>query len=158
MACALRYSFGLALACAAWTCFAQTQTTDGDEVVFAGRIKVSKGEINAKGLPNGPTRRLQVGDRVRSNEELSTGDQSSMGVTLQDGTLVALGPKTTLRLDQFAYEPRTDAGSMVLSLLKGSMRFVTGAIGKSNRDSIRITTRTATIGIRGTDFIVEASE
>lgn len=38
------------------------------------------------------------------------------------------------------------------------MRMVTGLIGKKNPDAIRVDTQTATIGIRGTDFIVTADD
>jgi hypothetical protein len=35
------------------------------------------------------------------------------------------------------------------------MRMITGLIGKTNPDAVRVETQTATIGIRGTDFIVQ---
>jgi hypothetical protein len=43
-------------------------------------------------------------------------------------------------------------------LLKGAVRFAMGAIGKANRRNFRISTNTATIGIRGSGGLVEQCE
>jgi hypothetical protein len=39
-----------------------------------------------------------------------------------------------------------------MSVFKGGLRTITGAIGRQNRERYRITTATVTIGVRGTDF------
>lgn len=57
-----------------------------------------------------------------------------------------------------AAAPATPAGPVrqtaVFKLLKGGFRTVTGLIGKSDRSEYRVSTQTATIGIRGTDYEV----
>lgn len=45
---------------------------------------------------------------------------------------------------------------MAIGLIGGTMRFITGLLGKHSPDRVRISTSTATVGIRGTDFILEA--
>lgn len=40
-------------------------------------------------------------------------------------------------------------------LLRGTMRMITGLVAKLNPSRVAITTSTLTLGIRGTDFIVE---
>ncbi len=50
----------------------------------------------------------------------------------------------------------TQDGGMLVSLLRGTLRMVTGLIGKTHPDAVRVETQTAVIGIRGTDFIVQA--
>jgi hypothetical protein len=131
----------------------QAQTTPD-----AGLVKVVEGAVTARPIGGGPARTLKPGDPIKSSEELSSGAGASMGFTLQDGTRVALSPNSTLRLDQFIYEPRTESGSLALALLKGSIRFVSGTMAKLNGDSVKIFTNTALVGVRGTDFIVEAGE
>jgi hypothetical protein len=42
--------------------------------------------------------------------------------------------------------------SFLLDLITGGLRSVTGLIGKTNPQGVRITTPTATVGVRGTDF------
>jgi hypothetical protein len=45
---------------------------------------------------------------------------------------------------------------MLVRLGRGSLRMITGLLGKAHPDAVRVETQTATIGIRGTDFIVES--
>lgn len=44
---------------------------------------------------------------------------------------------------------------MAINLISGSMRFISGLLGKRNPERIGISTPTAVVGIRGTDFILE---
>lgn len=137
---------------------AQTAGDITDPGLLAGRVKTLRGDVRVHGSGAAPERALQLGDAVRGNDVLVTGNGASAGLTLQDGTLVALGARSKFRLDQFAYDPRTESGNIAISLLEGSMRFVSGAIAKLKGDSVRISTPTALVGVRGTDFIVEAGE
>jgi hypothetical protein len=50
-------------------------------------------------------------------------------------------------------EPPAPGSHMLLSLLKGGFRAVTGLIGKANHDDYSLATPIATIGIRGTDYL-----
>jgi hypothetical protein len=93
-----------------------------------------------KGLP------LQEGDR------LTTSDGASAIIKLQDGTRMTVRPNSELVLQQYQFKENSDANSMVMQLLRGGLRAVTGLISKSSPNAARIQTNTATIGIRGTDF------
>ena len=77
-------------------------------------------------------------------------------LVLRDGTALVLGPDSRLDLKQFHFDSTTQDGGLLVSLLRGSLRMVSGLIGKTNPDAVRVDTQTATIGIRGTDFIVTA--
>ena len=60
-------------------------------------------------------------------------------------------PNTEYQIDDYNFEGKADGKERsFLSLLKGSVRLVTGVIGKANRRNFRIKTSVATIGIRGT--------
>lgn len=71
-----------------------------------------------------------------------------------DGGQVTLRPSTRVKIDSFSFEkeePKKDG--FVMSLLKGGFRAITGLIGKrANRNAYRVSTSTATIGIRGTTY------
>ncbi|MFH0934695.1 MAG: FecR domain-containing protein, partial [Pseudomonadota bacterium] len=71
---------------------------------------------------------------------------------------ISLGAKSATQLNEFRYDPVTRDGNMLVSVLKGSLRFVTGLLGKHNPKAVGIRTPTATIGIRGTDFIVSVED
>jgi hypothetical protein len=117
-----------------------------------GTVKSIKGEVsivrNGASIPALPSMKLMAADKIIS------GPDSFVGITLQDGTLMSFGAKSVSQLNEFRYDPVKRDGNMLISLLKGSMRFVTGLLGKQNPNSVAIRTPTATIGMRGTDFIV----
>jgi hypothetical protein len=85
---------------------------------------------------------------------LITAKDSYAQVKMNDGTQMTLRPNSNLRIDAFQFKqdaPKDD--NVVLRLLKGGFRTVTGLIGKrSNPDAYKLRAGTATIGIRGTDF------
>jgi hypothetical protein len=92
---------------------------------------------------------MKTGDAIFANQTL-TSDASGIGqFELSDRTKLALGPASTIVLDDFIYNSRTSASKVVLSLTRGSFRFLTG---KSNHDAYEIVTPAATIGVRGTAF------
>jgi hypothetical protein len=72
-------------------------------------------------------------------------------LVLADGGYVALRPATTFRIDAWSARG-ADNDRSSFALLRGAMRAVTGWVAKVNSRAYGVTTPTATIGIRGTDF------
>lgn len=121
----------------------------------AGFVKSVRGSVQ---LLNGAgaARTASPGDALGAVDRIVTGPDSSASVVLRDDTTLVVGPSSRLDLKEFHFDGTTRDGGILLSLLRGSMRMITGLIGKTNPDAVRIETQTATIGIRGTDFIVQA--
>lgn len=97
----------------------------------------------------------QPGMPVYAADRLKTGKEGALGVTLKDDTLLSSGPNSTLALERFAFNSTTHEGGMLLNVIKGTLSMISGLIVKSNPEAARIRTPQATIGIRGTEFIVE---
>lgn len=95
------------------------------------------------------------GDGVLETERVNTGPQGAATITLKDGTVLTMGPNSTMDLSQFKYDATTQKGHFALDLLQGSVRVVTGLLAKINPDLFKISTPTSVVGVRGTDFIVE---
>jgi hypothetical protein len=74
---------------------------------------------------------------------------------LYDDTRLTIGPGSELLIREFEFNPSSYAGDLAVSFLKGTARVVTGLIGKHAPESVRFYTPTATIGIRGTEFVVD---
>jgi hypothetical protein len=74
---------------------------------------------------------------------------------LYDDTRLTIGPGSELLIREFEFNPSSYAGDLAVSFLKGTARVVTGLIGKHAPDSVHFYTPTATIGIRGTEFVVD---
>lgn len=102
-------------------------------------------------------RSLASGDEVSASERILTGKDSAASLVLRDGTTLMLGPDSAVDLREFRFNPTTQDGSLLLSVVKGTLRMITGLIGKTRPESVRITTPTSTIGVLGTDFIVDVS-
>ena len=103
---------------------------------------------------DGSVRLLSERSEVRVGDVITTERDSYAQVKFTDGGVVTLRPSTQVKLDQYRFsesEPQNDG--FALGLLKGGLRKITGLIGKrGNRDAFRLSTPTATVGIRGTDF------
>jgi hypothetical protein len=104
--------------------------------------------------PDGSQRLLSEKSAVQAGDTLTTERDSYAQVRFSDGGQVTLRPNSQVKIDTYAFsekEPERDGFAM--SLLKGGLRAVTGLVGKrGNQNAYRLTTSTATIGIRGTDF------
>lgn len=120
----------------------------------AGFVKSVRGNVQLLSA-GGSSRTANAGDALASVDRIVTGPESSASVVLRDDTTLVVGPSSRLDLKEFHFNATTHEGGMLVSLLRGSMRMITGLIGKKNPDAVRVETQTATIGIRGTDFIVQ---
>jgi hypothetical protein len=120
----------------------------------AGTVTHLSGTLYVK-RSDGTVRLLSERSRVVEGDQLSTERATYAQVRFDDGGQVTLRPNTRVNIDRFAFdkeEPKKDG--FVMSLLKGGFRAITGLIGKrANRDAYRVSTNTATIGIRGTDYV-----
>lgn len=104
---------------------------------------------------NRDTRTLQNGDRVHQDEMIEVGSDASSELKLDDDTKLALGPGSHLKLDKFVYDPAKTKGSIVLDLVKGTFRFMTGV---AEKPTYVIKTPSAAITVRGTIFDVFIQE
>jgi len=94
-------------------------------------------------------RQLTTGDDVRQEELIEVASDGRGELRLRDETKLALGPGARLLLDEFVYRPDVSGGAIVLKLVKGAFRFITGVAAKP---AYVIRTPTASITVRGTIF------
>ena len=119
----------------------------------AGKVVFATGEVSAIGA-DGLSRYLIKGDQVFAAETVVTGE-GKLQIQFSDGGYASLKAHTEYRLSEYVYRGAADGRERgFFDLIKGSVRFVTGAIGKANRKNFRIGTKTATIGIRGSSGLV----
>ncbi|MBI4207263.1 MAG: FecR domain-containing protein [Betaproteobacteria bacterium] len=104
---------------------------------------------------DGTVRALAPGSLVQQGDVISTQPNSSARLKFTDGGELTISGNSQIRVDAYTFNtvsPRSD--NMVMSLLKGGLRNITGLISRRGTpDAYRLQTRSATIGIRGTDFI-----
>ena len=114
----------------------------------AGKVVFASGDVKAIDV-SGARRYLVKNDQVFAGDTVVTGD-GKVQIRFTDNGYASLKADTEYRLSDYIYRGSPDGTERgFFNLLKGTVRFVTGLIGKSNRKSFRINTKTATIGIRG---------
>jgi hypothetical protein len=123
--------------------------------IYAGTVKTLTGEAWRQDIHGDAPQALHVGDRVQEGDQLHTAGASSVGVTLADDTLVSMGAESRFVIQRFSFDPQTNHGNLIGHVLRGTMAFVTGLIAKMNPGNMEIHTPAATVGIRGTEFIVD---
>jgi hypothetical protein len=130
----------------------------------AATVILAVGPVNDRAAA-GRQRPLHDGDRVYSGDRLSTGHGAWLDMDFDDGGRMLLRPDTRFQIEHFDYlpaahpanAPPTTAAeheSAFFRLLKGGLRAISGLIGHVYRDSYRLDTPVATIGIRGTQYDV----
>ena len=128
----------------------------GYSYAAAGKVVNVSGPLFAV-ASSGAKRVLSVGSEVEQGDTLITEEKTYARVKFTDQGDITLRPGTQLKVDSYAYAQEKPAeDNVALSLFKGALRSVTGLIGKrGNQDAYKLQTATATIGIRGTDYVVE---
>src|SRR3954451_23025095 len=114
-----------------------------------GRAAVIRNDVS-KVLPRAV--RISAGDGVFRDETVRTAADADAKFVLRDDTNLSLGPSSTLKLDRAVFSGETSAGDIAIKLQAGAFRFITG---NSAKESYKIVTPLATIGVRGTtlDFL-----
>jgi hypothetical protein len=119
----------------------------------AGVAQFIAGDVNVL-RANGKTEALAKGKPLESGESILTGTAGRAQVRFSDGGLISLQPNTEFKIANYVDEADPKQDRFLVDLLRGSMRAITGLIGKRNRENYKVTTTTATIGIRGSGFSV----
>jgi hypothetical protein len=120
---------------------------------YAGVTKTVRGTATANRSATEVV--LQPGTRLEEGDVIKTGPDGYLGLTLRDDTLLTLGPRTTFTLEKYAFDPKTHDGNFAASITRGVVHVVTGLIPKKSPDAFVVKTGISTMGVRGTEFIVE---
>lgn len=94
-------------------------------------------------------RLLTANDEVFLNERIETGPGAAAEIVLVDNTRLSLGPRSALVIDEVILDPSGNRAEVVVSVLSGVFRFVSGS---SPSWAYRIKTPVATMGVEGTVF------
>jgi hypothetical protein len=123
---------------------------DGHVATFkkvSGDIQIARNDTKLDAVSGTP---LFVSDRIVS------GTDASGGIVFNDGTVLTVGPSTDIQVRNYAFEPKQSKYDFFVYLFKGAAIYSSGMIGKLAPEAVKVATPTATIGIRGTRFIIEA--
>jgi len=117
-----------------------------------GSVKtVQGGAVVRRGADSFP---IREGMRLLLNDILQTSADGRLGVILQDGTRISLGPKTEVRVDRFVYQPVDGKFGLLLRLSRGLLAYISGRIAQFSPESVSVETPVGVLGLRGTHFAV----
>jgi FecR protein len=105
---------------------------------------------------NNAASQLKLQDDVFLNDVLQTSANSTLGVTFNDATTFNLTANARITVDSFVYEDGGKQNAALFDVARGTVAFVAAAVAKTG--DMKISTPTATLGIRGTTGLVEVPE
>lgn len=114
---------------------------------------VTKLSGSATAIRNGVSVILNNGDNVEKGDVVSTGADSTLGITFIDGTVFGLSSNARMVLNEMVYDPNGSSNSSLLSLVAGTITFVAGETAKHG--DMKVDTPVATMGIRGTAVLTQ---
>jgi hypothetical protein len=124
-------------------------------LLMAGNVFAAANVESVRGDVRAGAAQLAVKDRVTSGATVTTGAGAQVVLRFDDGQQVVLNENTVFKITEFRYrqdEPRGDKATF--DLLRGALRVITGLVSARNRENFQLRIPQATIGIRGTDFMV----
>ena len=94
-----------------------------------------------------------LGNKLEEKDNILTKNNSKLQIIFKDETIINLGKNSELSISQYLFEDKQEPIAK-FNMLRGAMRTITGQIGQIAPQKFSVATRTATIGIRGTNFSI----
>jgi hypothetical protein len=92
----------------------------------------------------------KLGFKIQKNDHIKTFRRSSLQIRLNDNTIVKIGKKTTLKVEDFFYSKKYALDNKVkLKIENGSFQIKTGKVGDTAPSNFKVKTKFSTIGLRG---------
>ena len=120
-----------------------------------GYIASQRGQARVKDL-NGNTQALQINSEVYEGDRISTGRNSNLFIAMDDGAEIYLKEDSVVKISEYVFTSEfNENSSSILDLIRGGLRTITGLIGASTLANYKLQTGLATIGIRGTEYVIK---
>lgn len=119
----------------------------------AGLLKNASGDVQIQ--REGNVIKGTQGIDLLAKDVLITGEKSYAGIIFTDGTLFTIGPDTHFTLKTYRFEPKNNIYDFSMYLESGTGLYQSGKISKLAPEAVSLSTPKATVGIRGTRFIIK---
>ncbi len=126
-------------------CMAQIELV-GIVKSVSGEVFLTSSQSTTRAIPN---MQINQGDYIK------TGTKSSIGLIFTDDSVVSLGPNSEMSIQSFLFNPVDQELSFVVRMVQGTFSFITGQIAKLAPSKVKLVTPDATLGVRGTKFLVK---
>lgn len=116
----------------------------GNITALSGAASIERGSAK---LP------AALGGSLESKDTVATAKNSKVQLTFKDNTIITVGKESRFSVEEYLFDATPDSKAK-FNMIRGTIRAMSGKIGKIAPEKFTVKTKTATIGIRGTDFIV----
>ena len=116
----------------------------------AGKASRVSGQATITSASN-QSKELKRDDVVSVGDTISTSKDSQVMVRMKDNSSLLVRAESKVKIDAFQFENKPSDNAKT-SVVAGTLRAVSGQIGKAQPENVKYEGGTATIGIRGTDI------
>ncbi|WP_368029284.1 FecR domain-containing protein [Arcobacter sp. s6] len=88
----------------------------------------------------------------QKNDTLNTKENTKLQILFLDNTIISVGQNSILKINDYLFEEKNTKAEF--AMVKGIFRTITGKIGKIAPENFKLRTKSASIGIRGTQIVV----
>jgi hypothetical protein len=127
---------------------------------LAPKIKVGYvaqliGQATSRGVDS-RVHQLQINSQIFEGDRLETERGARLYILMDDGAEVHLKEDSALKISEYVITAGYGKeSSSILDLIRGGLRKITGSIGASSFANYQVQTGFATIGIRGTEYVIK---
>ena len=125
--------------------------------VFAnniGKIVAFKGEATI--TRDGKDILVNKNTLLMKNDTINTTSNTKLQILFKDETIISVGQNSTLKINDYLFEDNNVKAEFAMA--KGVFRTITGKIGKIAPQNFKLKTKTASIGIRGTQIVTSIAD
>ena len=94
-----------------------------------------------------------LGSAIEQKDTILTKENSKLQVIFKDETIISIGKNSEFSVQEYLFEDN-QTPIVKFGMIRGALRTITGEIGNIAPQKFRVATKTATIGIRGTNFSI----
>jgi hypothetical protein len=122
-----------------------------------GDVRQQVGSASIERKKTGEKLTSTKGLGIESLDTVKT-EQGRTSIQFVDDTRVDVTENSKLVIDEFVYDPNAKTGALSMKASFGTVRYASGQIAKNSRQNVKISTPTAVVGVRGTDFSMTVDE
>lgn len=121
----------------------------GSDASGVGIIKEVSGDATIT-RADGTSEKVTLGTAVHQGDIIETAAEGAVNIVFLDESTFAISNNARMAIDEYVFDPSTQAGETNVSILRGMFVFTSGLIGRDDPDDVQIETPVGSIGIRGT--------
>ena len=126
--------------------------------LFANVAKVVALKGTASIIRQGAIIELTRESLLLKHDQITTKDNTKVQLLFQDETIISIGKNSSFQISDYLFDEKSKKYEAKFDMFKGTFKTITGKIGKLSPKNFNLKTKTASIGIRGTQVVMNLSK